>query len=130
MIEELYTQLNQAVDFADAASTPFTPIHIIAISYKLVFKAGLYNGTCHEWRRPLPDNKTWANFQADFPATAQDLCKSQATTQSTGYHGANAPIEDKNAEEKSSKKRQPLPWPTYQRQRRRIATPWLESLLT
>ena len=36
--EALYTQLNQAVNFDNAASTLFTPIQIIVMAYNLVSK--------------------------------------------------------------------------------------------
>ena len=98
-IKALYIQLNQAINFTDAASTPFIQSQIIATAYNMVFTTGLYNNTCREWRRCLPADKTWAKFQADYSAAAQDLQKLQATAQFTGYHGANAASEGTSAAE-------------------------------
>ena len=90
--------MNQAVNFSDAASTPFTPSQIFPTAYSLFFKTSLYNNTCREWRRRLQDNKTCANVQANYSAAAHNLCKSQATAQSMEYHSVNAASENTNAE--------------------------------
>ena len=66
-IKVLYIQLNQAINFTDAASTPFIQSQIIATAYNMVFTTGLYNNTCREWRRCLPADKTWAKFQLIIP---------------------------------------------------------------
>jgi hypothetical protein len=95
-IENLFTQMEKAVDFADAAGTPFSANQIVTTAYNLVFKTGLYNETCRDWRRRAAVDKTWTNFQSDFSAAAQDLRESQATSQTAGYHSANAAVEEQN----------------------------------
>ena len=75
LIKAMYTQLNQSFNFSDTAATPFNPRKIVAMAYNLVFKTGLYNNTCHKCIRRLPYDKTWANFQADFSAAAQEIHK-------------------------------------------------------
>lgn len=93
-IEALYSQIEEAIDFADAASTPYTPNQVLTTAYNLVFKTGLYSDTCRDWRRRPSDEKTWANFQTAFAEAAQDLRESHSTSQDQGYHGANAAIEE------------------------------------
>jgi hypothetical protein len=92
--EAIYTQLESAIDFADAAGTPYSLNQLIATAYNLVFKTGLYANTFRDWRHCPTAQKTWTNFQADFSEAAQDLRESNSTSQASGYHGANAAIED------------------------------------
>ena len=92
--------MERAVDFSNAASALFTPSQFFATVYNMVFKTGPYNHTCCKWRHHLLVNKTWANFQANYSAAAQDLRKLQSTAQSMGYHGANAASGDAKSEDK------------------------------
>jgi hypothetical protein len=93
-IEALYTQLEAAIDFADAAGTPYSVNQLVTTAYNLVFKTGLFADTCRDWRRRPTADKTWINFQTDFSEAAQDLRESTSTSQASGYHGANAAIEE------------------------------------
>jgi hypothetical protein len=93
-IEALYTQLKSVIDFAHAASTPYSANQLITTAYNLVFKTGRYADMCPDWCRRPAAQKTWTNFQTDFAEAAQDIRESNSTSQASGYHGPNAVIED------------------------------------
>ena len=57
-IKALYMQMNQAVNFSGADSNLFTESQIVATAYNLIFKTGLYNETCHKYRRRLQTDET------------------------------------------------------------------------
>jgi hypothetical protein len=57
-IEARFTQLELAINFADAAGTRYSVNQLITTAYNLVFKTGLSADTCWDWRRcPLPPKK-------------------------------------------------------------------------
>ena len=89
-IEGLFEQISKAIDLADAAGAPYTAEQILNNAYALMFQTGVYGEACKEWRRRLPAQKTWPLFQEHFAAAHEDLREAQATTQSAGYHEANA----------------------------------------
>jgi hypothetical protein len=93
-IKALYTQLEPAIDFADAVDTPYSVNQLVTTTYNLVFKTGLFADTCLDWRRRPTADKTWINFQTAFSEAAQDLRESASALQASGYHGANAAIEE------------------------------------
>ena len=40
-IEELFEQIEEAVEYADAANAPYNETHIVSRAYFLVFKTGM-----------------------------------------------------------------------------------------
>ena len=115
-IETLYTQLEHAIGFADVAATPYTPNQIVTTSYNLVFKTGLYNDTCREWRRRPTADKTWAHFQAEFPLLPK-ICENHNLPHNPRAIMAltqplKRTIRTLSKRTGGSNKKRPQPWPT------------------
>jgi hypothetical protein len=90
-IELLFMQIEDGVAFtAEGLDDPTKPT-VLHWAYDIVAKNGCYDIACREWRQFNPDPKTknWAKFKSHFKAADRDM-RSQDTTGSAGYHGANA----------------------------------------
>jgi hypothetical protein len=88
-IEALFSQLKDAMDYADAGGNPYNAAQVVTNAYSIMFSTGLFPEACHEWRWQPPAYTTWANFKTDFAEAHLDLRLAQGTTQEGGYHGAN-----------------------------------------
>jgi hypothetical protein len=47
-IKALYTQLESAIGFADATSTPYSVNQFVTTAYNIAFKTGLFADTCRD----------------------------------------------------------------------------------
>ena len=88
-ITNLFAQLQEAVDFADAAQRPYSNEQLLSRAYNLVFQTGLYKDTCKDWRRLQDANKTWDQFKQIFHEAYRDLQSLETTAQNAKYHQAN-----------------------------------------
>jgi hypothetical protein len=62
-------------------------------AYTIVAKTGRYDLACQEWRQYDPAKKDWEKIKLHFKAADRDM-RSQDTTGTAGYHGANAATSD------------------------------------
>jgi len=90
-IEELFEQIEEAVEYADAANAPYNETHIVSRAILLVFKTGIYNDSCREWRKRPITEQTWNNFKEDFTKAHRDLLVQQ-TTRPNPFQEANAAL--------------------------------------
>ena len=67
--QNLIGQVENAVDYASAGDTPYTPAQVVGIAFQLMFQTGIFNDDCKLWRRQPADVKTWTRFM-EFFATA------------------------------------------------------------
>lgn len=96
-IKALFSQLEDAMDFANAGGNPYTAAQVVTNTYSNMFSTGLFLETCPKWRRrPSAAEKAWANFQDDFAKAHLDLHLAQGTTQEGGYHSANNAMDSVN----------------------------------
>jgi hypothetical protein len=93
-IESLFTQVEDAMEIADAANAPYSPEQIVNVAYNLVYSTGMFADACRDWRRRTAAEKNWANFKVDFTIAHSEYRDSQATANQAGYHSANAAITD------------------------------------
>jgi len=91
-IEELFEQIEDATDYADAAGAPYNNGQVISRAYVLIYKTGEYNEACKDWRKKPENEKTWENFKEDFTVAHRDLI-AQRSVQPNPFHQANAVIE-------------------------------------
>ena len=91
-IENLTDQIKNAVEYAAASQTPYTPKQVVAVAYQLVFQTGLFRGDCKIWRRKGPADKTWTAFKILFATSHQEWQESQVTTASTSFKNANSAV--------------------------------------
>ena len=91
--ETFVQQLEDAQDYADAGGNPYTAEQILANAYSIMFRTGMFNETCREWRRADAAAQTWQNFKTQFALAHSDLADLRATTQSAGFQQANNAME-------------------------------------
>jgi hypothetical protein len=89
-IETLFDQVENAVDFAAAGNTPYSPEQVVATAYQLIFATGLFPDDCKVWKRQLAAYKTWENFKRDFTLSHSEFWENKTTTAGAGYQSANA----------------------------------------
>ena len=89
-IENLFEQINDAVEYASAGKTPYTPLQIVTTAYQLIFDTGVFSLDCKEWRKKATDDKTWANFIIFWTEKHLDYREEQTHTSGTGFHANSA----------------------------------------
>ena len=62
-IENLFEQMEEAVEYADAGGAAYNDKQILSRVYLLVRNTGMYNDTCREWRKTASVQQTWTNFK-------------------------------------------------------------------
>ena len=72
-IENLYEQIENAVEFSEARDALYTDMQVITIAYSLIFAQGIYKTACREWTKKAAVEKIWPNLKSHFPKTQRDL---------------------------------------------------------
>ncbi len=79
-IETLFKQIENAIDYASAGNTPYTPAQVLTIAYQILFQTGIFADDCRDWKRQTEAYKTWPQFKIDFTRAHQEYRESQVTT--------------------------------------------------
>jgi hypothetical protein len=95
-IQQLFSRVEACIRLAKAAKAPYTDEHIVATAYNTIYQTGLYNSACRRWQEEDEDDQTWGDFKSFFTKAQKALRRSQATTQSAGYHAANSIVSDRD----------------------------------
>ena len=91
----LFTQVQEAADYAAHANTPFSNEQLVDAAYNLVFNTGVFSEECKRWRQRMPPlTKTWADFQTWFADEHQEWCEDQKLTAQHRNSQANAAYEE------------------------------------
>ena len=93
LIEVAWRQIDAAVAYADARSTPYSSKQVTDNSYQFVFNTGNFAAYCREWNQRASDNKTLAHLKVFFAATHREwrLLLQNETVTSYGFaHNATA----------------------------------------
>jgi hypothetical protein len=86
-IEVLYQQIEDAIEFAAAGQTPYSPAQVLNVAYQLVFRTGIFTDECKIWKRQPADYKTWPHFKVDFAVAYQEYNEALAITpRAAGFH--------------------------------------------
>jgi len=94
-IETLFRQIENAIDYASAGNTPYSPAQVLAIAYQIAFQTGIFADDCREWKRLQPEDKTWPQFKIVFTRAHQEYRESQVTTPgAAGFLAADVPHDD------------------------------------
>ena len=91
-IMKLFSQIEEAVAYAEAGQTPFTLPQILQKAYLLILTTGIYGDDCRSWKRRPSLEHTWANFKKHFTLAYTSLRETQLATGGSHFHGANAVI--------------------------------------
>jgi hypothetical protein len=71
-IEVMYKQIDDAIEFAAAGQSPYTPAQVINTAYQLVFRTGIFADDCKIWKRRAVASKMWPQFKTDFSLAYQE----------------------------------------------------------
>ena len=91
-IETLFEQIEDAVEYAAQAHTPFTNAQVVSTAYMLVHKTGMFTDECKAWRRITRNLKTWDRFKDDFSEAYMDI-EATATARTAGFQANNANLD-------------------------------------
>ena len=94
--ETLIYHVENAVDYASAGDTPYTPAQVVGIAFQLVFQTGLFNDDCKLWRCQPADVKTWTRFKEFFATSHQEWRESQTTTAGAVFQPGNHAYQSAN----------------------------------
>jgi hypothetical protein len=65
-IEVFYKHIEDAMKFAAAGQTPYSPEQILSIAYQGIFRTSIFADDCKIWKRQATAYKTWEQFKLDF----------------------------------------------------------------
>jgi hypothetical protein len=86
-IEVMYTQIEEAIEFASAGQTPYSPEQVLSIAYQLVFRTGIFADDCKIWKRRDAAYKTWPHFKRDFAVAYQEYSEGlEISPRVAGFH--------------------------------------------
>ena len=88
-VENLFDQVENAVNYAAAGNTTYSPEQVVTISFQLVLQTGLFLGDCKTWKRLPAASKKLATFKIFFATAHQEWRESQVTTAGAGFQSAN-----------------------------------------
>ena len=86
--EHFVKQIEDSMELAEAANTPYTSQQVILIGYNIMFKTGVFTDECKAWRKKPISTKTWANMKLHFAEAFRELHVSSTTASSAGYNNS------------------------------------------
>ena len=95
-VENLFYQVENAVEYVAAGNTPYSPEQVVTISFQLVFQTSLFLDDCKTWKRLPATSKSWATFKTFFAPAHQEWRESQVTTAGAEFQSANHLYQHKN----------------------------------
>ena len=90
-IENLFDQIENARDLAQAAGAAYADAQLLNSAYNLVFQTNVFNETCCYWQRLNANQKIWSRFKTIFIEAHQDFRDIHTQGQSP-YHSSNAAV--------------------------------------
>ena len=96
-IKVAWQQIDYAVAYADAGSTPYSSNQVADNAYQLVFNTVIFTADCWEWNQRTANNKTLPDLKTFFAAAHRDwrlLLQNETGTPYVGAHNATARPED------------------------------------
>ena len=86
-IEVFYKQIEDAMEFADAGQTPYSPEQILSIAYQGIFRTGIFADDCTIWKRKSAAYKTWEQFKLDFRVAYKEYNEAlDIAPRAAGFH--------------------------------------------
>ena len=89
-LESLISQIETAVEYANASNQAYTPTQVVNTAFTLIFNTGIYLDECKRWNQRDAAGQTWQDLKTFFLQTTNELRIQQQTAQRAGFHGANA----------------------------------------
>jgi hypothetical protein len=85
-IEDLWTQIDEAAEFAILGESPYDDKFLLRAAYKNIEATGVFTADCRDWNIKPDAEKTFANLRTFF---AEADLRRDTTTASAGFHTAN-----------------------------------------
>ena len=87
---ELFEQIEEGVEFAEASNTPIPGEKVVNIAYLLILRTRGAKKACEQWEDMQVGLKTWQDFKDSFAqAYRRYQIRKKATAAAQGY-GASA----------------------------------------
>ena len=68
-IESLFDQVENALNYAAAGNTPYSPAQVVATAFQILFATSMFLENCKTRKRKPDADKNWANFKTYFSLT-------------------------------------------------------------
>jgi hypothetical protein len=95
--------MEDAMEFASAGQTPYTPAQVLSIAYQSIFRTGIFVDDCKIWKRRDEIYKTWEHFKRDFRVSYTEYVETLDTTpQASGFHAEAAGFHAEQREQQES----------------------------
>ena len=100
---DLFEQIEEGVDFAEAANTPIPGGKVDNIAYLLILRTGGMEKTCEQWEDMQVVLKTWQAFKDHFvQAYSCYHIRKKATAAADGYGVSANHTQEKEAQVKTA----------------------------
>ena len=96
-METLFNTYKDCQDYAEAGEHPLNEQQIIDAAYTAIYDTGYYFDDCDDWDALPSAQQTWTRFQTHFLEAQRKQRLKQRTTQNTGFHAANAALQEQLA---------------------------------
>ena len=73
-IKILFDQVENALNYAAAGNTLYSPAQVVATAFHLLFATGMFLDDCKNWKRKNDADKTWANFKTYSSLAHHKFC--------------------------------------------------------
>ena len=89
-IESLFDQVENALDYAAARNTPYSPAQVVATAFWILFATGMFLDDCKTWKRKTDSDKTWDSFKTYFSWAHREFRETCTTTAGSGFSATNS----------------------------------------
>ena len=90
-IEVFFKQIEDAMEFAAAGQTPYSPEQILSIAYQGIFRTGIFADDCKLWKRKDAAYKTWEHFKFDFRVAYKEYNEAlDVAPSAAGFHAEDS----------------------------------------
>ena len=96
-IQNLFTQIDDAIEYAVNGNAAFTAPFILTTAYVLVYQTGELTKACEEWDDKPAAHKTWDAFKTHFTTAHQRFKRLQRLKQSA--FGSNSDLHANNIQQ-------------------------------
>ena len=111
-IDGIFTAVDELVQYADAANTPYTQAQIINLAYIILNRTGHFRRWILSWNERDPVQKTWTNFKLHFRDAHHQLRETTSLQQQQSSFQVNA-VRELLDDFKSELRSTPMPLPPF-----------------
>ena len=106
---ELFEQIEEGVEFTEAANTPIPEGKVVNIAYLLILSTGGMENACEQWEDMQVELKIWQDFKDHFEQSYRRYqTRKKATAASNGYGASENHTQETEAQDNTVDALQPL----------------------